>query len=94
MKSIYTQKSYCRDLNIAACHNYSVGPFISHNTGKTSCANFLMVRKLYELSCYEHIAGLFDLMPSSIIGFMYFNVSKAQAELTGYGQFKGNLSLK
>lgn len=89
VKSIYTQKSYCRDLNISACHNYSVGPFISHNTGKTSCANFLMVRKLYELSCYEHIAGLFDLMPSSIIGFMYFNVSKAQAELTGYGQFKG-----
>lgn len=57
-------------------------------TGKSVFANLCMVRKLYELSCYENITGLFDLMPSSIIGFMYFNVSKTQAELTGYGQFK------
>lgn len=89
VKKIVNSKTICRDLSIVKHHNYSVNAFMSHNTGKTSCANFLMIRKLYELSCYDNIAGLFDLMPSSIIGFMYFNVSKAQAELTGYGQFKG-----
>lgn len=57
-------------------------------TGKSSFAVFCMVRKIYELSCYTNIPGLFQLMPGSIIALMYFSVSKTQAELTGYGQIK------
>ena len=51
-------------------------------------ANFCLIRKIYEISCYENIPGLFDLMPGTLITFIYFSISKTQAELTGYGQLK------
>lgn len=57
-------------------------------TGKSTFGCFLIVRKLYELSCYTNIPALFQLMPGTLISFMYFTVSKTQAELTGYGQIK------
>lgn len=57
-------------------------------TGKSTMALFCMLRKLYELSCYENVRGLFDLMSSSKIMFLYFSVNREQAELTGFGQFR------
>ena len=60
----------------------------SLGTGKSTFALFCMLRKLYELSCYENIAGLFDLMSTSFIVFIYFSVNRTQAELTGFGQFR------
>lgn len=57
-------------------------------TGKSTFGCFCIVRKIYELSCYENIPALFQLMPGTLISFMYFTVSKTQAELTGYGQIK------
>ena len=57
-------------------------------TGKSTFSLFCMVRKLYELSCYENVLGLFDLMSTSSLVFIYFSLSKSQAELTGYGQFR------
>lgn len=60
----------------------------SIGTGKTTMANIILIRKLYELSCYENVQSLFNLMITSSIALIYFNISKDQAELTGYGQLK------
>ena len=56
--------------------------------GKTTFANLCMLRKLYELSCYENMQALFNLMLSSKIAFTYFNITKDQAEQTGFGQLR------
>ena len=56
--------------------------------GKTTFANLCMLRKLYELSCYENMQALFSLMLSSKIVFTYFNITKDQAEATGFGQLR------
>ena len=56
--------------------------------GKTTFANLCMLRKLYELSCYENMQSLFNLMLSSKIAFIYFNITKDQAEQTGFGQLR------
>ena len=48
----------------------------------------IMLRKIYELSCYTNIPALFNLMASSKLMFAYFNINMAQALLTGYGQIK------
>lgn len=86
--SVEESKSYTRDLAVKDSPTYSLKGFISHNTGKSTFALFCMLRKLYELSCYENIAGLFDLMSTSFIVFIYFSVNRTQAELTGFGQFR------
>lgn len=57
-------------------------------TGKTTIANIILLRKIYELSCYSNIPALFNLMSSSKIMFAYFNLNLGQALLTGYGQLK------
>ena len=57
-------------------------------TGKTTVGNIIMLRRLYELSCYDNIPSLFNLMSSSKILFAYFNINMSQALLTGYGQIK------
>lgn len=58
---------------------------VTHNT---TFANLCMMRKLYELSCYENMQALFNLMLSSKIAFTYFNITKDQAEQTGFGQLR------
>lgn len=60
----------------------------SLGTGKTTIANLILLRKLYELSCYDSIPQLYNLMASSKMAFAYFNVTMGQAEITGYGQLK------
>lgn len=57
-------------------------------TGKTTIANILLLRRIYELSCYTNIPALFNLMASSKLMFAYFNINMSQALLTGYGQLK------
>lgn len=57
-------------------------------TGKSTVGTFALIRKLYEISCYRNIAGLFDLMSSASVVFMYFSLTKQQAELTGFRQFR------
>lgn len=56
--------------------------------GKTTFANALLMRKLYELSCYEYPAALFGLMPETKIAFMYFTVTLRQAERTGFAMLR------
>ena len=57
-------------------------------TGKSTVGMYILIRKLYEISCYRNIPGLFDLMSSASIVFMYFSLTKYQAELTGFKQFR------
>lgn len=63
----------------------------SIGTGKSTVAIYGIIRKLYEMSCYENIAGLYGLMKTSSIAFIYFSLSMKQAEATGYGQIKNLL---
>lgn len=57
-------------------------------SGKSTCGVFIMLRKLYELSCYRNIQGKFHLMDSALIVFLYFSLAKFQAKRTGFKQFK------
>lgn len=83
------------DFEVDRYHNFMIEPGICvHNsigTGKSTMSLFTMLRKIYELSCYENVPALFDLMSSSLIVFIYFSITKTQAELTGFGQFKALL---
>ena len=88
---IKDSECYTRDLAVEDSPTYCFDGFISHNTGKSTASLFMMLRKIYELSCYENIAGLFDLMSTSMIVFVYFSVNRTQAEMTGFGQFKSLL---
>lgn len=56
--------------------------------GKSTCAEIIMMRKIYELSCYKNINSMFDLMSKTSIMFLYFSVSKTQAERTGFGDLR------
>jgi len=58
----------------------------SLGSGKTTAGIYAFIRKFYELSCYEPIPLLWNLMQSSTIFFIYFSISLAQANRTGYGR--------
>lgn len=60
----------------------------SIGTGKSTCALYCLVRKLYEMSCYENIAGFYGLMKTSKIAFIYFSLNLMQANATGFGQLR------
>lgn len=78
----------CGDITVSGNPVYINDGFINHNCGKSTVGMYILIRKLYELSCYKNIAGLFDLMASANIVFMYFSLTKYQAELTGFKQFR------
>lgn len=60
----------------------------SIGVGKSTVAELIMMRKLYELSCFKNINAMFNLMSKTNIMFLYFSVSQKQAERTGYGEFR------
>lgn len=60
----------------------------SIGTGKSTVSEIIMLRKLYELSCFKNINALFHLMSKTNIMFLYFSVNKTQALNTGYGEFR------
>lgn len=77
------------DIEVEGSHTYiSDSGLINHNTGKSTCGLYILLRKLYELSCYKNIAGLFGMMSNSFTAFLYFSLTKYQAERTGYGQLR------
>ena len=57
-------------------------------TGKSTCGLYIILRKLYELSCYENVAGLFGLMSNTMTAFLYFSLTKYQAERSGFSQLR------
>ena len=79
------------DIEVEGSHTYISDGIINHNTGKSTCAVFILVRKLYEISCYSNIQGKFHLMNSALIVFLYFSLSKFQAKRTGFKQFKDTI---
>ena len=56
--------------------------------GKSTCAELVVLRKLYEMSCYRNINAMYNLMRQASIMFFYFSVSKTQAERTGFGAIR------
>ena len=63
----------------------------SLGSGKTSCANVILLRKLYELSCYSDIRPLYNLMTSKKLLMVYFSITREVAENTGYAQLRNML---
>lgn len=77
------------DIEVAGSHTYiSDGGLINHNTGKSTCGLYIVLRKLYELSCYKNVAGLFGLMSNTMTAFLYFSLTKYQAERSGFAQLR------
>lgn len=60
----------------------------SLGSGKSSCANVILLRKLYELSCYSDIRPLYNLMTSKKLLMVYFSITREVAESTGYAQLR------
>lgn len=60
----------------------------SIGTGKSTVAEIIALRKLYELSCFRNINALFHLMSKTSIMFLYFSVNKQQAVHTGFGELR------
>ncbi len=56
--------------------------------GKSTAALVILLRRLYEISCFTNIPPLFDLMATSDIYFIYFSLTKMQAQATGFGQLR------
>lgn len=54
--------------------------------GKTTTAVLIILRRIYELSCYENVASLFNLAPISRIAFAYLSVTKDQAMMSGFAK--------
>ena len=57
-------------------------------TGKSTCGLYIILRKLYELSCYQNVAGLFGLMSNTMTAMLYFSLTKYQAERSGFAQLR------
>lgn len=77
------------DIEVTGSHTYiSDGGLINHNTGKSTAGLYIILRKLYELSCYKNIAGLFGLMSNTMTAFLYFSLTKYQAERSGFSQLR------
>lgn len=55
-------------------------------TGKTFGASVVLIRKVYELSCYNSIPAFLDLASSTTLEFIYLSISIQQALKTGYGK--------
>lgn len=60
----------------------------SIGTGKSTVAEIMLLRKLYELSCYKNINSMFGLMSTARILFLYFSINKDTAEATGFGSIR------
>lgn len=79
----------CGDIEVCGSHTYISNGIINHNTGKSTCGLFMMVRMLYELSCHKSIHKYLKLkMESALIVFLYFSLSKFVAKRTGFKQFR------
>ena len=60
----------------------------SIGTGKSTVACYMMIYKLYELSCYFPPQALYNLMTNTKILFAYFNITKDLAGQVGFAQIR------
>jgi len=63
----------------------------SLGTGKSTIGLYILIRKLYEMSCFENIPALYGLMSTASTFFMYLAPTLTTAESTGYGQLRNTL---
>lgn len=82
--NIIDSKAETGDIEVPVNRCYNLGGIISHNTGKSTMAVLIIIRKIYELSCYENISALFNLFGVSRIAFAYLSVTREQAQNTGF----------
>lgn len=82
MRSIFDEERNEEDYIDEVIMRCSIG------TGKTSLANVIFIRKLYELSCYTDIRPLYNLMSSKKLIMVYFSITREVAESTGYAQLR------
>lgn len=80
------------DLEVDEYHNFALtsGVYV-HNSigiGKSTVAELMMLRKLYEMSCWKNINARYKLLSKTNIMFIYFSVNKVQAERTGFGEMR------
>lgn len=60
----------------------------SIGTGKSTAAYIALLRKVYELSCYENPQSLFGLSNRSHIFFVYLSITHRHALLSGFGEIR------
>lgn len=58
----------------------------AQGAGKTTFALLVILRRIYELSCYENVARLFNLDNISKLAFAYLSVTKDQAMNSGFSK--------
>lgn len=78
------------DLEVEKYHNFALdsGVFV-HNSlggGKSTAAIVSLVRRVYEMSCFDCPPLLFGLLKSSVLYYIYFSISLTQANRTGFGK--------
>lgn len=73
----------CGDVSVEG-EVYVRDGLINHNTGKSTFATHVVQRFFYELSCWKNIPALFGLKNTTSISGMYFSLTKAQAEISGF----------
>lgn len=79
----------CGDIEVEESHTYISDGLINHNTGKSTAGVYLMVRFLYELSCYDNIHRHLGLnMDTSALVFLLFCITKKQVKNTTFRKLR------
>lgn len=77
------------DIEVEGSHTYISDGIINHNTGKSTAGVYLMVRFLYELSCYNNIHKHLGLrMDTSALVLLLFCITKKQIKNTTFKKLK------
>ena len=57
-------------------------------TGKSTLGDLVIARKLYELSCFQNPALMFNLSQSTVLAFAYLSTTIEQAKEQGFGHLR------
>jgi hypothetical protein len=79
--------TYCTERDEGNLQKYQIKSWYD-NILKSTAGIIVLLRKWYELSCFQNITSMFNLMSTSSIVFLYFSVNKIQAERTGFGEVR------
>lgn len=79
----------CGDIEVEGSHTYISDGLINHNTGKSTVGVYLIVRFLYELSCYDNIHKHLGLrMDTSALVLLLFCITKKQVKNTTFRKLR------
>ena len=89
IQSIEDSEAECGDIEVEGSHTYISDGIINHNTGKSTAGVYLMVRFLYELSCYDNIHRHLGLrMDTSALVLLLFCITKKQVKNTTFRKLR------